>query len=65
VGAFLATFMFSVSNIAIPAVKANLGAGESTSALVVGLIFCGRLGDRFGRRRLFTIGTGTLVLGGA
>ncbi|WP_166970193.1 MFS transporter [Brevibacterium atlanticum] len=70
-GAFLATFMFSVSNVAIPAVKADLGAGESTSALVVGLfsaafaaglILCGRIGDRFGRRRLFTIGTGALVL---
>lgn len=70
-GAFLATFMFSVSNVAIPAVKTNLGAGESTSALVVGLfsaafaaglILCGRIGDRFGRRRLFTIGTGALVL---
>jgi MFS family permease len=69
-GAFLATFMFSVSNVAIPAVKANLRAGESTSALVVGLfsaafaaglILCGRIGDRFGRRRLFTIGTGALV----
>lgn len=70
-GAFLATYMFSVSNVAIPAVRANLGAGESTSALIVGLfsaafaaglILCGRIGDRFGRRRLFAIGTGALVL---
>lgn len=65
VGAFLATYMFSVSNIAIPAVKTALGAGDSASALVVGLfsaafasglILCGRIGDRFGRRRLFTLG---------
>ncbi|MGO2035336.1 MAG: MFS transporter [Brevibacterium sp.] len=70
-GAFLATFMFSVSNVAIPALKSDLGADDSTSALVVGLfsaafaaglILCGRIGDRFGRRRLFTIGTGALVL---
>ncbi|MCD1287217.1 MULTISPECIES: MFS transporter [unclassified Brevibacterium] len=70
-GAFLATFMFSVSNVAIPALKSDLGADDSTSALVVGLfsaafaaglIVCGRIGDRFGRRRLFTIGTGALVL---
>lgn len=53
-GAFLATFMFSVSNVAIPAVKADIGAAESTSALIVGLfsaafasglILCGRIGD--------------------
>lgn len=71
VGAFLATYMFSVSNVAIPALKVSLGAGDSTSALVVGLfsaafaaglILCGRIGDRFGRRRLFTIGTAALVL---
>ncbi|WP_137825084.1 MFS transporter [Brevibacterium sp. 2SA] len=71
VGAFLATYMFSVSNIAIPAVKTDLGAGDSASALVVGLfsasfaaglILSGRIGDRFGRRRLFTIGTAALVI---
>ncbi|MCT1765129.1 MFS transporter [Brevibacterium casei] len=71
VGAFLATYMFSVSNIAIPAVKEALGAGDSASALVVGLfsaafasglILCGRIGDRFGRRRLFTLGTAALVV---
>ena len=70
-GAFLATFMFSVSNVAIPAVQADIGAAESTSALIVGLfsaafasglILCGRIGDRFGRRRLFMIGTGSLVI---
>lgn len=70
-GAFLATYMFSVSNVAIPALKADLGADDATSALVVGLfsaafasglILCGRIGDRCGRRRLFMIGTGVLVL---
>lgn len=71
VGAFLATYMFSVSNVAIPAVKANLVTSDSTSALIVGLfsaafaaglILCGRIGDRFGRRRLFMLGTATLVV---
>ena len=70
-GAFLATFMFSVSNVAIPAVQADIGASDATSALIVGLfsaafasglILCGRIGDRFGRRRLFMIGTGALVI---
>ncbi|SDT06724.1 Major Facilitator Superfamily protein [Brevibacterium siliguriense] len=70
-GAFLATFMFSVSNVAIPAVKADIGASDATSALIVGLfsaafasglILFGRIGDRFGRRRLFMIGTGALVI---
>ncbi|UVI36978.1 MFS transporter [Brevibacterium spongiae] len=70
-GALLATFMFSVANVAVPAVKAGIGADDSTSALVVGLfsaafasglIHCGRIGDRFGRRRLFALGTGLLVI---
>ncbi|WP_309132182.1 MFS transporter [Brevibacterium sp.] len=71
VGAFLATYMFSVSNVAIPAVNAALRIDDSTSALVVGLfsaafgaglILCGRIGDRFGRRRLFVVGTAALVV---
>ncbi|MFF5079281.1 MFS transporter [Actinoplanes sp. NPDC000266] len=55
----------TVMNVAAPAVRASLGGGEATLqwltagytlAFGVLLIIGGRLGDRWGRRRLFLIG---------
>jgi EmrB/QacA subfamily drug resistance transporter len=65
----LATFMTALDifivNVAIPAVQGDLHAGTAAIQWVVagfglavatGLITAGRLGDIFGRRRMFTIG---------
>ncbi|XVU23631.1 MFS transporter [Actinoplanes sp. CA-054009] len=55
----------TVMNVAAPAVRASLGGGEATLqwltagytlAFGVLLVIGGRLGDRWGRRRLFLIG---------
>jgi MFS family permease len=54
-----------VTNVAGPAIRANLGGGSTliqwlgagyTLAMAVGLITGGRLGDIYGRRRMFLIG---------
>lgn len=63
--ALLSTFVFSLGSMTAPQMKESLGADDGQSALMVGIfaaafasgiIFCGRLGDKFGRRRLFIIG---------
>src|SRR5919202_4352293 len=55
----------TVSNIAAPSIRADLGGSPSTLqwiaagytlALAVGLLTGGRLGDMFGRRRMMLIG---------
>ena len=64
-GAFLPAFDFFVVNVALPSIQSGLGARPSDLELVVagyGLAFAvllvtgGRLGDLFGRKRLFIIG---------
>ena len=64
-GAFLPAFDFFVVNVALPSMQAGLGARPADLELVVaayGLAFAvllvtgGRLGDLFGRKRLFIIG---------
>ena len=64
-GAFLPAFDFFVVNVALPSMQANLHARPADLELVVaayGLAFAvllvtgGRLGDLFGRKRLFMIG---------
>ena len=65
----LASFMelmdATVVNVSLPAIEADLGAGAAAIqwvvagyplAYAVGLVLGARLGDRFGRRRLFVIG---------
>lgn len=56
----------TVVNVAAPAIRADLGAsttalqwivGGYALALAVGLVVGGRLGDLYGRRRLFLLGT--------
>ncbi|OKJ13971.1 MFS transporter [Kitasatospora sp. CB01950] len=61
-----------VTNIAGPSIRQDIGGGESTIqwlgaaytlAMAIGLITGGRLGDIFGRRRMFMIGAAGFTLG--
>src|SRR4051794_31196041 len=63
-----------VTSIAGPSVRADLGGSESliqwlgagyTLAMAVGLITGGRLGDMFGRRRMFIVGAVGFTLASA
>ncbi len=60
-----------ITNIAAPSIRADIGGGESTIqwlgaaytlAMAVGLITGGRLGDIFGRKRLYLIGAAGFLL---
>ena len=73
-GAFLPAFDFFVVNVALPAMHAELGAGPADLELVVagyGLAFAillitgGRLGDLYGRKRLFMIGMAGFTIASA
>jgi EmrB/QacA subfamily drug resistance transporter len=64
-GAFLPILDFNVVNLALPAIRQDLGASSSEVQFVISayaatyavfLITGGRLGDLFGRRRLFLLG---------
>ncbi|XCM83974.1 MFS transporter [Kitasatospora sp. HUAS MG31] len=64
-GAFLPMLDFSIVNVALPTIDQDLVAGPAVLELVVAgygiafavlLVLCGRLGDAFGRRRLFLVG---------
>ncbi|YBV94365.1 MFS transporter (plasmid) [Phyllobacteriaceae bacterium JZ32] len=64
-GGFITVFDLFVVNVAIPSLQADLGAGFAEIGLVIAgyelafgvlLIAGGRLGDRYGRRRLFGLG---------
>ena len=61
----------TVSNIAAPSIRADLGGTTSTLqwiaagytlALAVGLLIGGRLGDMFGRKRVFLVGVAGFVV---
>src|SRR3954451_6184813 len=73
-GTFLIVLDFFIVNVALPSVQVDLGAGDTTLAwLVAGygltfgglLLLAGRLGDRWGRRRMFRAGTGLFVVSSA
>src|SRR3954451_15806187 len=64
-GAFLVVLDFFIVNVALPSIASGLGAGDTALEWVVtgyGLAFAtlliagGRLGDRFGRRRVYAGG---------
>ncbi|MFF4775148.1 MFS transporter [Microtetraspora fusca] len=61
-----------VTNIAGPTIRAELGGSESTLqwlgaaytlAMTTGLLTGGRMGDIFGRKKMFAIGAGGFVVG--
>src|SRR4051794_31553679 len=61
-----------VTNIASPTIRAELGGGEAviqwlgaayTLSMAVGLITGGRLGDIFGRKRMFLVGAAGFTVG--
>ena len=64
-GAFLAILDFNVVNLALPAIRSDLGASSSEVQFVISayaatyavfLITGGRLGDLYGRGRMFLYG---------
>ncbi|MDQ2848166.1 MAG: MFS transporter [Actinomycetota bacterium] len=70
-GTFVTFLDFFIVNVALPSIDAELGAGPSALSLVVagygltfaaGMITGGRLGDLFGRRRMFAIGLALFAL---
>src|SRR4051794_15061387 len=73
-GTFLIVLDFFIVNVALPSIQVDLHAGDTTLAwLVAGygltfgglLLLAGRLGDRWGRRRVFRAGVGLFVLSSA
>jgi EmrB/QacA subfamily drug resistance transporter len=73
-GVFITTLDFFIVNVAIPATQSDLHAGPSAIqfivagyglALAAGLITAGRLGDLYGRRKLFALGLGLFTLASA
>ncbi|MEV0585614.1 MFS transporter [Nonomuraea sp. NPDC050310] len=63
--AFVTTLDFFIANVALPAIRADLGAGDGALQLVIagyglayaaGVITAGRLGDLYGARRMFVVG---------
>src|ERR1700749_2316711 len=70
-GAFLPVLDFNVVNLALPAIRQNLGASSSDSQFVISayaatyavfLITGGRLGDWLGRKRMFMLGVAGFTL---
>lgn len=73
-GTFVVTLDFFIVNVAIPATQADLRAGDGAMQLVIaaygialaaGLILGGRLGDLWGRRRLFCAGLALFTVSSA
>ncbi len=70
-GTFVTFLDFFIVNVALPAIHADLHAGPATLSLVVagygltfaaGMITGGRLGDLYGRRRVFALGLALFTL---
>jgi MFS family permease len=65
VGSFLPALDFFIVNLALPSIRQGLGAGDDVLQLVISgyaaafavlLVMGGRLGDLFGRNRMFVVG---------
>ena len=70
-GTFMFVLDFFIVNVALPSIQQGLRAGESAIEWIVAgyaistavlLVTGGRLGDQFGRRRVFAIGMVVFVL---
>ncbi|MBO1413278.1 MFS transporter [Streptomyces sp. FH025] len=70
-GTFLTILDYFVTNVAIPSIRTDLHASSAQSQLVVvgygvaftaGMITGGRLGDLYGRRRMFALGLAGFTL---
>jgi EmrB/QacA subfamily drug resistance transporter len=73
-GLFMNVFDFFAVNVATPVLHAKLGSGPPALELIVGgygltfslgLVTGGRLGDRYGRRRVFFLGMAAFTLASA
>src|SRR5262249_23226807 len=71
---FLGVLDFFIINLALPAIKADTGASDAQVQLVIagyglayalGLITGGRLGDIYGRKRVFLVGVAGFTLASA
>ncbi|MGI8803839.1 MAG: MFS transporter [Solirubrobacteraceae bacterium] len=70
-GTFMVVLDFFIVNVAVPSIQDRLHAGQGATewilagygiALAAFLIAAGRLGDAYGRRRLFVLGLGLFTL---
>jgi EmrB/QacA subfamily drug resistance transporter len=73
-GAFMVVLDFFIVNVALPAIATELHAGQSSLEWIVAgygltfaafLITAGRLGDEFGRRRIYALGLGLFTAASA
>ena len=73
-GTFMVVLDYFILNVALPSIQSQLKASDSALEWVVAGFACtsaifvitaGRLGDRFGRRRLFTLGLALFTLASA
>ena len=73
-GTFMTTLDFFIVNVAIPATQKDLHAGPSAIQWIVagfalataaGLITAGRLGDLYGRRKMYALGLGLFTAASA
>src|SRR6185369_8484477 len=73
-GMFMNVFDFFAVNVATPVLHTELGSGPPALELIVGgygltfslgLVTGGRLGDRYGRRRVFFVGMAAFTVGAA
>src|SRR5215467_3311451 len=71
IGTFMFVLDFFIVNVALPSIQQSLRAGEGAIEWIVAgyaistavlLVTGGRLGDQFGRRRVFAIGMAVFVL---